>query len=40
MVDNNLREKKLKKKNLVIALLIIFIIFSIYVISMIRMGGA
>ena len=40
MVENNLREKKLKKKNLVIALLIIFIIFSIYVISMIRMGGA
>ena len=40
MTENDLKEKKLKKKNWVIAFLIIFIILSIYVISMIKMSGA
>jgi len=40
MTEKNLREKKLKKKNWVIAFLIIFIILSIYAISMIKMSGA
>ncbi len=36
---NKISKEKLKKKNLVVALLILFIIFSIYIISFIRMGG-
>ena len=40
MAEKDLREKKLKKKNWVIAFLIICIILSIYVISMIKMSGA
>ena len=39
MKINDIKSKKLRKKNLVIAMLVIFIILSIYVISMIRMGG-